>query len=241
MASGSHGGHYPAAYASGYGIRAVVFNDAGIGLQNAGVAGIMALDRVGMAAAAVDAMTAHIGSAHSLVATGIISTANKTARACGVAPGQTVREALQLLANAPTPDATLPATDEARRVTRLTSGRDVQVLDSASLVGPQDQGALVVTGSHGALIGGDPKRALKARAQAAVFNDAGGGLDGIGFTRLPALDQMGVAAVTVSADTARIGDAASALQEGVISQANEHALKTGAGPGVSVLDWLTTF
>ena len=97
-----------------------------------------------------------------------------------------------------------------------------------------------MTGSHGALIGGDPARALKAKARIAVFNDAGVGIESIGITRLPALDDRGVAAVTVSAATARIGDAASALETGVISHTNELAAKLGARVGAQLGGWLDT-
>ena len=51
MITGSHGGLYPAAIASKWQMRAVIFNDAGMGLENAGVAGVMALENIGMAAA----------------------------------------------------------------------------------------------------------------------------------------------------------------------------------------------
>ena len=43
VVSGSHGGMFPAAIASKWQLNAVVFNDAGIGLERAGVAGVMEL------------------------------------------------------------------------------------------------------------------------------------------------------------------------------------------------------
>ena len=70
----------------------------------------------------------------------------------------------------------------------------------------EDEGEIVVTGSHGGLIGADPKRALKANARLAVFNDAGVGCDEAGITRLAVLDDRGVAAVTVAHTSAKIGD-----------------------------------
>ena len=39
VVSGSHGGIYPASVASRWDIQAVLFNDAGIGFEDAGVAG----------------------------------------------------------------------------------------------------------------------------------------------------------------------------------------------------------
>jgi hypothetical protein len=234
---GSHGGLYPGAIASRAGVRAVLFNDAGIGLDRAGVAGVLALQSTGMAAAAVDCQSCHIGSASDSAARGIISVANTLAQSLGVIPDLSARQAADLMAHAPMPKSQLPPVNEARHVVTL-GPLQVQCLDSASLVGPQDTGAIVVTGSHGALIGGDPARALKAPARVAVFNDAGFGLDRIGVTRLAALDQTGVAAVTVSCQSARIGDAQSALQTGVISCTNRTARALGAVQNEQLTAWL---
>ena len=110
--------------------------------------------------------------------------------------------------------------------------------DSASLVGPDDAGRIVITGSHGGLVGGDPARALKTEAALAVFNDAGGGIEDAGVTRLPALDVRGIAAVTVSHGSARIGDAASAWKTGAISHANGAAAALGAQPGETLRAWI---
>jgi hypothetical protein len=236
--SGSHGGLYPASVASRGGLRAVIFNDAGIGKDRAGVAGVEALESLGMAAAAADAMSCEIGSAGDMWAHGRISTANGPARALGVSPGMGIPEAAERLSRAAPPDGRMAAVPEARRSRTLASGLVVTLLDSASLVGPQDAGGVVVTGSHGGLIGGDPDRALKAAARIAVFNDAGMGRNAVGRTRLPALDAKRIAAVTVSHDTARIGDALSALQTGRISAVNRTAEELGARTGLGLLDWL---
>lgn len=234
---GSHGGLYPGAIASQAGVRAVLFNDAGIGLDRAGVAGVLALQSTGMAAAAVDCQSCHIGSASDTAARGIISVANALAQDLGITPGMSAHHAAELLALAPPPHKHLPPVNEARQEVAL-GPRTVHCLDSASLVGPQDRGGIVVTGSHGALIGGDPARALKAAAWVAVFNDAGFGRDRIGVTRLAALELTGVAAVTVSCQTARIGDAHSALKTGVISCTNRTAHALGAVQNQQLSDWL---
>ncbi len=237
--SGSHGGMYPASLAARAGLRAVVFNDAGIGLERAGVGGVMALDRIAMAAAAVDCMSARIADARDMHERGRLSTINETARKLGLEPGMTVREAAAILTRAPTPQGTFPPYAEGQSHRVLVPGEaPVYLLDSASMVGPEHAGQIVVTGSHGALIGGAPERALKAPARIAVFNDAGLGPEGIATTRLPALGARGIAAVTVSAGSARIGDAASALESGVISTTNAPAGALGARPGRSLKSWL---
>ncbi len=237
--SGSHGGLYPASLASRAGLRAVLFNDAGIGRERAGVGGVMALDAVGMAAAGVDCMSARIGDARDALEHGCVSHANETAQALGVRPGMAVGEAVALLRDAPEPAGKLPPHQEAQTQKALRpGGAPVFLLDSASMVAPEHAGQLVVTGSHGALIGGDPARALKAPARVAVFNDAGLGPGEIGCSRLPALEAQGIAAVTVGAATARIGDAASALETGVISRANATARALGAREGLALRMWL---
>lgn len=239
VVSGSHGGLYPAALASKWGLRAVLFNDAGIGFEGAGVAGVLALADIGMAAAAMDCHSCHIGSARDGVDRGRVSVVNAAAAELGVTEGAAVGAVLQLLAEAPPPRGELPAYTEARReVTLDGSGKSAWLVDSASLVRPDDAGQIVVTGSHGGLVGGDPARALKADARIAAFNDAGVGLDGIGISRLPALDHRGVAAVCVDCRTARIGDAASMLEGGLISHANEKARGLGARAGLLLKAWL---
>lgn len=235
--SGSHGGLYPASIASQAGLRGIVFNDAGGGMENAGAAGIFALASIGVAAVCADCMTCLIGSAGDTLENGLVSQANPVARNLGIKAGMPVKQAVRILSAAPAPVGQLPHVDEARR-TLPVGGGTVSALDSASLVAPQDQGKIVVTGSHGGLIGGDPARALKAAAKLAVFNDAGIGKDNIGTTRLPALNQRGVAALTVSHASCRIGDAASAIATGRISATNELALAMGARIGEELAAFL---
>jgi len=240
VVSGSHGGLYPAAVASKWGIRAVLFNDAGIGLERAGVAGVLALDKIGMAAAGVDCHSCYIGSAQDMFERGRISVVNAVAAQLGVEEGMMVKKATGLFQNAVRPHSSMAPHKESRWETTLDkSGTVVRLLDSAALVDVQDDGQIIVTGSHGGLIGGDPARALKALAKIAVFNDAGIGIDEIGISRLPALEQRGVAAVTVDCTTARIGDARSAFNTGIISHTNPTARGMGATKGLALKVWLS--
>ena len=111
-------------------------------------------------------------------------------------------------------------------------------LDSNSLVREEDAGSVVVTGSHGGLLGGRPETAVKADVLAAVYNDAGIGIDRAGLGRLPALAGRGIAAATVAAGSARIGEARSTWERGVLSAVNEPAAATGAAPGMTVPDFV---
>lgn len=231
VVTGSHGGVYPAALALAAGCRAAIFNDAGIGRDAAGVAGLALLARHGMAAAAVDHASAHIGDAADMHTRGVVSRANEAAGECGVASGMSCAEAARLLAAAPAPAPARADVAEGRSEIQPEGARRRLVLvDSASLVEPRDTGHVVVTGSHGALFGDDPANALKVDAALALFNDAGGG---VGTTRLPALDARGVPAATVAADTARIGVAQSTWCDGVISACNAAARAVGATPGMT--------
>jgi hypothetical protein len=116
----------------------------------------------------------------------------------------------------------------------------VWALDSAAAVGPSHVGAIVVTGSHGGLLGGRPDTALKYDVLAAVFNDAGIGIDEAGVSRLPALDARGVAAATVAAASARIGDARSTYEDGILSHVNSCAAALGIAPGTSARAFVAT-
>jgi len=111
-------------------------------------------------------------------------------------------------------------------------------LDSASLAGPEQVGAIVATGSHGGLLGGRPDTALKIDALAALFNDAGIGVDEAGVTRLPTLDSRGIAAGTVAAASARIGDARSTYEDGVLTRINPCAAAFGVAPGMSAREFV---
>ena len=174
IVSGSHGGLYPAMLASRVGPRAVIFNDAGPGLDEAGVLGVHHLALVGLAAAACGAQSCRIGDAADMMSRGRLSVVNRVAEAAGVRLGMEMETALRLIDRAHAPHGVLPPMAESRKTARLDSGVEVLLVDSASLIEPGDAGRLIVTGRHGALIGGDPARACKAQPFAVVFNDRAG-------------------------------------------------------------------
>ena len=86
-----------------------------------------------------------------------------------------------------------------------------------------------MTGSHGGV--SSARFALESRPFLAVFNDAGGGKDQAGYAGLSLLETQGIAACTVAYDTARIGDARSTLEDGIISRANAQARALGIHGG----------
>ena len=64
------------------------------------------------------------------------------------------------------------------------------------------------------------------------------GKDGAGICGLALMQAEGLAALTVAHTSARIGESASTLQDGVISHANAAAAALGAKPGMRLREWL---
>ena len=105
----------------------------------------------------------------------------------------------------------------------------LRVVDSITELGPQDAGCLAVSGSHGGI--SSARYALAARPLLSVFNDAVVGKEGAGLAALHFLQSHGLAACTVGHDSARIGEAASTLADGVISHVNALARTLGVQEG----------
>ncbi|HUL95546.1 MAG TPA: hypothetical protein VLT89_06015 [Usitatibacter sp.] len=231
---GSHGGVYAGWLAAKAGVRAIVLNDAGIGRHSAGTAGVAWLDSLGIAACAVDYRSARIADGADMLANGVISVANATAAHHGCLPGHSCRKAVDcLLEHAERSEGEVPDIGEARARIANSGHRTVWAIDSMSLARDSDARAIVLTGSHGGLLGGKADAILPMDIFAAFFNDAGGGKDDAGFARLPVLDARGVAAGTVSHNTARIGDGRSTYETGVLSRVNESARRLELREGMS--------
>jgi hypothetical protein len=90
--SGSHGGISSARFAWVARPLLSVFNDAGVGKADAGIAGLAFLQAEGLAACAVAHTSACIGIAQSTLDDGIISHANTHALALGISVGQACRD-----------------------------------------------------------------------------------------------------------------------------------------------------
>ena len=237
----SHGAIYAAWYAADHGLAAVILHDAGIGRERAGIAGLAWLAERGVPAAAIGHLTARIGDGADCAARGVLTAVNPPALALGLAVGMRAAEALHLLAGAELPPApSAPPMAEARTevVEAARGGVRVFALDSNSLVAAGDVGHVIVTGSHGGLLGGRPETAVKQAVRAAVYNDAGIGIDRAGLSRLPALDARGIAAATVSADSARIGEAMSTWSDGIVSAVNATAARMGGREDQSCRDFV---
>jgi hypothetical protein len=238
LVTGSHGGIIAAHYAARARVRAAIFNDAGVGCEEAGIAGLAWLEALGVAAAAVAHTSARIADAHDSLAHGVVSHANAIATSLGVAPGLSCAEAARRLRHAGAVTPSVPALPggDGRWILAAAGpeGAEVAGLDSIGALVPGDAGRVLVIGSHGGLHGGDPASALPVDARAAFFHDAGVGKDGAGITRLPVLAQRTLPAGTVDYRSARIGDARSLWATGVLSQVNAPLAALGVTPGTRV-------
>ena len=237
VVNASHGGVYAAYLAAKLHAAAAIFNDAGVGRDRAGIGGLDYLEHFGIPAATVGHDTARIGDGADMMASGIVSHANRLAASLGVNVGQSCRDAAVALQQARQSRRAPPEALEAAFLLVLEPP-EVWALNSASLVLPEHKDAIVVTGSHGGLLGGRPETALKYDVLGALYNDAGIGKDAAGASRLPALDARGIAAATVSAASARIGDARSTYEDGIISRVNGRAASFGLREGTSAREFV---
>jgi hypothetical protein len=237
----SHGGRYSGAYAAGVGVAALVLNDAGIGREQAGLGGARLLECLGVPAATVSHRSARIGDGKDGRARGVLSFVNGPAGKVGLRAGMSCKDALALLSAAGLPPAPRPPAGEEHRheiADAARAGVKVVVLDSVSLVEAGDAGHVIVSASHGGLLGGRPETAVKVPVFAAVYNDADRGIDDAGVSRLPALDQRGIAGACVQAFSARIGEGMSTYEDGFISALNETALQRGGSIGQSCREFV---
>jgi hypothetical protein len=232
----SHGGVYAGTLALRARCKGAIFNDASFGKDRAGAGSLAPFDALGAPCAVVAHTSCRIGEAADMWARGIVSAANEAAMRAGVSVGMACADAARAMAAARTPDFEPPPPPlESRAVLREAGWRrPIVLIDSAALVRPEDAGAIVVTASHGALIGGDPKKALQVDGFAGIYNDAGFGAEGCGITRLPALDARGIAGLTVAAASARIGQARSTFEDGIVSAVNARAAALGAIVGAKL-------
>lgn len=231
----SHGGLYAGYCAAKGHVGAVIFNDASGGLDRAGIGSLEYLQGLGIPAATADHDSCRIGDGADMATHGVISHVNHLATALGCRPGDRVSECAQKMRAVTPSTKPVPERGESRYMERETGGLPrVVVMDSLSLVSEEDAGAILIAASHGALLGGKRETALPVDVLAGVFCDAGVGKDDAGISRLPALDERNIAAVTVSAESARIGDGKSVLETGIVSHANRTARELGATAGMTV-------
>lgn len=90
----SHGGSSSGEFALEVPLKVVVFNDAGVGKDNAGIAALDMLQKRGVAAATVAHTSGCIGDSLDMWENGTLSHVNEAARAAGLAVGARVKATL---------------------------------------------------------------------------------------------------------------------------------------------------
>ena len=94
---GSHGGVSAGHYAQKHRLKAVFFNDAGIGKNDAGIKSLDSLSGAGILACTVNCMSAEIFNGQDVLENGIISVCNQLAMDKNIKEKMTVKEAIQLI------------------------------------------------------------------------------------------------------------------------------------------------
>lgn len=114
------------------------------------------------------------------------------------------------------------------------AGRRVVLMDSITSASEDDVDQIVISASHGGVSSGE--FATRQRLGACFFNDAGVGKDDAGVAALKMLEDIGVPGVTLSHNSARIGDARDHWEHGVVSHVNSLAASAGLHEGQAVHD-----
>lgn len=94
---GSHGGVSAGEYAQKRQLKAVFFNDAGIGKNHAGIKSLDTLSKAGILACTVDCMSAEIFNGLDMVENGIISVCNQLAKSRNIKEKMTIKDAIRKL------------------------------------------------------------------------------------------------------------------------------------------------
>ena len=174
--------------------------------------------------------SARIGDGESVYGEGVVSHVNSLAAALGVHVGQKAADAARaMLAAPPGAPSPEPIVDRRQRVALETPDGRVVLVDSMLFAGPGNRNDVVCAGSHGGRV--NMPRAAEVRPRGALFSDGGGARENSGVNGLPLLDAVDVAAATVDAMGARIGDPASTWADGVISAVNDTARRAGVAVG----------
>lgn len=118
-------------------------------------------------------------------------------------------------------------------------GGRIIIVDTIAHVRDEDAGQVVICGSHGGISSGE--YASRVQASVVFFNDAGGGKEGAGAAALSLLEARGIAAGTVSHDSAMIGDALDAWENGTVSVLNARAQALGFAVGRPLRDTILSF
>ncbi|MFA9423206.1 MAG: hypothetical protein ACERLG_06490 [Sedimentibacter sp.] len=216
IVAGSHGGFSASKkYALPIEPKLIFLNDAGKGKADAGIDGIKFLGENQIPAAAVSSMSAMIGDGQDMYENGIVSFVNGPAEEMGLKEGIAVKDAVKLAF-----------------VNQISD--DIVLINSIAMGMPEHEGKVIVCGSHGGIVAG--KYVAKVRPKMVFLNDAGLGKNDAGISGVKELDEQNLAAATVDAMTAIIGNAKDSYLHGVVSFVNKGATALGVKVGMTVKD-----
>lgn len=208
--------------------------DCAIGKDGAGIAGLWYYEALNVPAAAVDTCTAEMGNGTDQYENGIISRVNDQAQRLGLAPGMTVKEAVEAIL---TKSKAPKEFDTTRRLVVHTNdeGRSIVCTDSIAFALPEDKdrNVLCTAGHTGRSV---IEYFRTYRPWAFICSDGGIGKNNSGVSALDAIEADGIVGASVDALTARMGDGQSTYFDGIISAANKHAMAKGVRIGQTARD-----
>lgn len=236
VVNASYTGVLPARFIAEKAPAGAIGLDCAVGPQGASIAGLWYLEAVDLPAATVDVSGVILGDGVDVWEHGRISYLNQPARDLGVNEGQSVEEAARaMLTGQVERPASAAAVTNRRVVIEDASGRSVVCTDSIAFGLPEDRDKnVLVTAGH---TGRSAVPYLeKVRPHAFICSDGGMGRDRSGVAALAVLGSQGVAGAAVDARTARMGDAMSSWETGVISAVNDLARAAGVAEGMACRD-----
>lgn len=238
VVAGSHGGISSGRYAAQVGVTGIVFNDAGVGRDEAGIRSLPYFDEFGCPAATVDHRSARIADGVDMARNGTISRVNETAADLGCEPGQNALECAATMHDAGVDPVAEDVANELTEV-QLDDGEvPVWAVDSIGQISDRHEGAITIAGSHGERLAGEFDSYVPTAVAGITLFDAGVGKDDAGIGRLETMNERSIPAAAVDVDTAYIGDARSAWEEGVLSHVNELAESIGVEPSDTPRDFV---
>lgn len=233
VVNGSYTGVLPARFIAEKGPAGSIGVDCAVGPQGASIAGLWYLEACALPAATADVSGVVLGSGVDVWTNGRISYLNQPARDLGVTEGQNVEDAARaMLSGAVVAPAEAGDVTNRRTMIEHASGRTVVCTDSIAFGLPEDRVTTVlVTAGH------TGRSAIpyleKVSPHAFICSDGGMGRDRSGIAALPVLGTKGIPGAAVDARTARMGDALSSWNTGVISAVNDPARRAGVTEGMS--------
>lgn len=226
----SYAGVLPARMVGDHMPRGAIGVDAGVGPEGVGIAGLWYFEALNIPAAAADVMSIHLGDGMDLYENGIISFFNRPAADCGVTKGMKVKDAARLmLDNDPGEPKALEVTNR-RVMEEGPVGRKIICTDSIVFGLPEDQRNIIVSAGHNGVSSIDYVRTFNPFGY--ICSDGGRGRDNSGMAALPKAAELGIAGATVDGTKARMGDALSTWNDGIISACNSLAEACGVRVGM---------